>query len=885
MMLIAGNCQRNFETRPFQSYWNLLPNRYWIGPEYWANRLQDWQLKNGRVECINSRLPKRTLHLLNRYLSERSGSLKMQVNTGLATRSSKSGDQVFSGFLLGAGTESMDYRRRSLVHGVSGTGGGIIAAITSEGAIKLIDNENGREMQSVKPPDIPGVSIPESFIFTLELIPRGEKYNIVLSASDQVSNEEYIRLDTIIRREGNFGGNLALICSGGNYWFDSWNIQGSKIRMSEEHKLGPVIGTQYTLSDGTLKLTAQLPILSESDEQTVEMQIRNAGSGKWNTLASTQLRIPGYIACFKIAGWNHEIRHDYRIVYNLTDAKGIQRPYYYYGVIVQDPRNRDEIVLAAFTGNSNSHGNINRESFNFKDRLWFPHEDLTTYVAKHQPDLLFYSGDNVYEGRPTPPDFSSELNTKLDYFYKWYMFLWAHGGLTRNIPAVTLTDDHDVYHGNIWGASGARAPERPADGIYPDHYKGRHGHWQQDQGGYKLSPELVNMIQQTQVSHLPDPFDPSPVKQGIEVYYCNLTYGRISWAILEDRKFKSAPSGILPEYKVVNGFTQLKGVDGRRLDSPEASLLGDRQLSFLREWSADWQGVDMKVSLSQSIFANISTYPDTFSTDAQTPRLPVLPQGVIPRDYSKAKDMDSNGWPQTGRNKALDEIRKGFATMIGGDQHLGSVIHHGIDNWNDAGYSFCVPSIANLWPRRWFPPVPGENHQDGDPLYTGRYFDGFGNRVTVHAVSNPYESGIEPTALHDRAPGYGIVKFNKTTQEIKFECWPRYSDPEAYNAEQYPGWPVTFQMQDNYDRNAEFWLPPLLINGLNRSPVVQVINEITGEIIYTLRISAVQYQPGVFEEGTYTIQIGEPGTKNMKSLTGLISYRDKNQDEVLVEFE
>ncbi|MFC2098167.1 hypothetical protein ACFLSP_00345 [Bacteroidota bacterium] len=884
IIFVLSNCQGGSETKPFQSYWNLLPDRYWIGPEFWANRLQDWQLKNGRVECINADQPRRTLHMLNRYISTRPGSLHMNVNTGLIRKSGKSPDPAWSGFLIGAGSESMDYRRRSLVHGTYGRGGGLIAAISEEGQLLVLDNETGEEMYSVKPPGQPGETFPESCILTLELIPRGEQYNIIISASDPATNEEIIHLDTMMIREGNFGGNMALICNGGSFWFDSWNIEGSKIRVAEDHKLGPIIGTQYTLSDGVLNLSAQLPPLSESDDQVIEMQIRDAGSGNWNTLASSQIIIPGYIASFRISDWNYEIRHDYRIVYHLTDSKGLRRPYYYYGVIVQDPRDRDEIILAAFTGNSNSHGSIGRNSFDFADRLWFPHEDLTSYVAKHQPDMLFYSGDNVYEGRPTPPDLSSELNTGLDYLYKWYLFLWAHGELTRNIPAISIPDDHDVYHGNIWGASGEKAPRKPEAGIYPDHYKGFEGHWQQDQGGYKLSPELVNMIQQTQVSHLPDPFDPTPVNQGIGVYYCNINFGRISWAVLEDRKFKSAPSKILPEYRIVNGFSQIKGIDGRRFDTPDANLLGERQLAFLREWSADWKGVDMKVALSQSIFANLSTTPDTFRTDAQTSRLPVLPQGVIPKDYRKAKDMDSNGWPQTGRNKALDELRKGFATMIGGDQHLGSVIHHGIHEWEDAGFSFCVPSIANLWPRRWFPPSTGENHKEGSPLYTGRYFDGFWNRITVYAVSNPYVSGKEPALLHDRATGYGIIRLNKITQKVSFECWPRHCDPEAYNAEQYPGWPITFQMQDNYARKATGWLPPIVVSGLERPPVIQVINEVTGEIIYTLRVSSYSYQAKVFETGTYSITIGEPGTSLIKSLSGLISMDSREQESLLVSF-
>ena len=33
-------------------------------------------------------------------------------------------------------------------------------------------------------------------------------------------------------------------------------------------------------------------------------------------------------------------------------------------------------------------------------------------------------------------------------------------------------------------------------------------------------------------------------------------------------------------------------------------------------------------------------------------------------------DFDANGWPQTGRNRALRAMRKAFAFHIAGDQHL-----------------------------------------------------------------------------------------------------------------------------------------------------------------------------------------------------------------------
>lgn len=884
------SCTRLTQDKSFTSYWEQQPDRYWIGPEFWANRLQDWKIHNGRVECLNGNLPMRTLHMIDKCISEITGTIKMTVITGRVDDYPPMSESDWTGFLIGAGDLEMDYRARALIHKNHGNGGGIIAAINGKGYPVFIDNESGN---IIDPADYSGNPIPISQMqpvsLNLELLPRGNQYVLKVTASHINNPDESVSSNIMIEDPNRLTGNIALIANGGansngqSFWYTDWKVSGSKIITIREQQHGPVMGVLYTVSHNILKLTAQLAPVSVADEQEVSMEMVDKETGKWEEITTSQILLPGYIAQFRINQWNPGTDVPYRIKYNLRDEKGRLKAYYFHGTIVNDPVDKEEIVVAAFTGNSNSAG-MGTGLFDFRNHFWFPHADLVNQVTKHHPDLLVYTGDNVYEGRPTAPDFSSTDNTALDYLYKWYMFCWAHGILTRNIPAIVIPDDHDVYHGNLWGAGGVKAPEQPANGIYPDYYQGFEGHWQQDQGGYKLPPVLVNMIQRTQTSNLPDSYDPEPIEQDIGVYYCNLNYGRISFAILEDRKFKSAPGKILPEYKVINGFSRIPYISGRSLDSPEAVLLGDRQLKFLDEWASDWQKTDMKVAVSQTIFANLSTYPDTFITDAGTPQLQPLPVGVIPKDYKKARDMDSNGWPQTGRNRALEALRKGYAFMIGGDQHLGSVVHHGINEWEDAGYSFCVPSIANLWPRRWFPPEPGQNHQEGMPLYTGRYFDGFGNRITVMAVSNPYLSGNEPALLHDRAPGYGIIRLNKKNQQITMECWPRYADPEAPDAEQYPGWPVTINMDNNYGRQARAWLPPLQASGLDYPPVVQVIEEETSEIVYMIRSKGVSFQPKVFRTGTYTVTIGEPGTDKMKTINGIQARWNKEQEPILVEF-
>ena len=229
------------------------------------------------------------------------------------------------------------------------------------------------------------------------------------------------------------------------------------------------------------------------------------------------------------------------------------------------------------------------------------------------------------------------------------------------------------------------------------------------------------------------------------------------------------------------------------------------------------------------------------------------------------QDFDSNGWPQTGRNNALREIRKAFAFHIAGDQHLGSTIQYGIDEYRDAGFALCVPSVSNVWPRRWYPMDPSPNPIPGQPRYTGDYDDGFGNKVTVHAVSNPLHTGLKPARLYDRATGYGIVRFNRKKRDITIEVWPRLSDP-SNDGKQYPGWPVKVTQADNYSRKVHGYLPTVKTN--IKDPLVQVINEKDGEIVYTLRINGKEFDPMVFESGSYTLRVG-PTTDNMKTIKGI----------------
>lgn len=864
--------------------WSPDIQRYFLGEMFWGNRLQDWQIHQGRLECIGGNEPLRTVHILDHELSRRKDPFEISVRIGTLHREAM-GEDAIAGLLIGAGPYNLDYRGRSLVFGHTGKEGGIIAGINAKGEPVILDMENNLVPLVDNIPENTTYMVPDAgFTLVVKGIPAADQdeYQLTLQIiSAKVSVSTAIPASRL-------EGNIALIshhgndASGQSYWFDELKLKGSKFDFNSNRTIGPIVSTQHTLSRKVLRIKAQMMPVGETDPQEAYLQYKLKDQSEWKNQVIAPINPAGYVAVFTVEPWNDTKDYDYRVLYRMKNNQGIEQEYIYGGTIKRNPTDKEVITVAAFTGNNNTSWQSN--AFD-RTSIFFPHEDLAGHVAVHEPDFLFYSGDQLYEGSPSPPDRTGGKSSMLDYLYKWYLWCWAHRDLTRNTPSVCIPDDHDVFHGNLWGDGGSIPPQAPPGGVYPAYYRGGfESHWIQDQGGYRMGTDFVNMVERTQTSHLPDPHDPRPVKNKIGVYYTSVLYGGIDFAVLEDRKFKSPPGKILPDARIVNGFSQIENFDATRADKPEAILLGDRQLQFIKDWTADWKDVFMKVSLTQTIFADVCTYPDSFKTDAGTPRLQPLPQGVIPKDYSLAKDMDSNGWPQSGRDRALEELRKGFTFMIAGDQHLGSVVHHGIDEWEDAGVSFCVPSVANVWPRRWFPPRPGLNRDPEKPEYTGRYFDGFGNRITVFAVSNPYKSGIYPEELNDRAPGYGIVKLNKKDQTITIECWPRHIDPSQPGAEQYPGWPVLFNLEDNYGKKPVYWLPTLSINNLENPPVVQIINENTGEILYTVRAKTNMYNPKVFGYGLYTLRVGEPGTLNIREFKGLRTQTNAGSDTLEIAF-
>jgi hypothetical protein len=799
----------------FASRWTDLPDRIWIGEQFWSNPLQDWRIAGGRLECVNAALD-RNVHLLTRQLAERAGGFETRVRIGRAGGGKLSEGKGSAGFRIGIRGPLDDYRNALL------SSNGFDAGLSPTGLLL------GRGVFNSE-----GLLDRDSIELRLTATPEGAGYRIKLSAHDPESGRGLSSIEEQDLPAARLVGNLALVANfpgptagprpartaartADRYWFADWRVTGDKLVAHDDQAFGPILFAQYTLSGGVLKMTAQMPPLGEKDEPVVRLQIEK--DGEWRPVGEAKIEPRARTATFRSGDWDENRETSYRLVYTQQFTDGTSHNHEFTGVIRRDPVNQPVLTVADVSCNIHAA---------------FPNPLLTANMAKLNPDLIAFTGDQFYESSGGYGTQRSPLEPSIvDYLRKWYLHGWTWRELMRDRPSISIPDDHDVYQGNVWGEGGAARETT------------------QEAGGYELPAEWVSVVHRTQTSHHADAYDPTPVKQGLIPYYGPLTYGGVSFAILADRMFKTGPEGEVPPTGGRGDHVKDPDFDPKTADLPGLELLGEGQMKFLREWAADWRGAEMKAVVSQTIFTAMAT------THGQG------------RERLRA-DYDTNGWPQSQRNAALREIRKAFAVHLAGDQHLPAVIHYGIDDQADAGVAFAGPAVNVGYPRWFEPEKPGENRKPGAPEETGDFLDHFDNPMRVLAVANsPLEqrTGLLER-LHDKTSGIGLVRFDKANRKITIECWPYLADVSDVKA-QFPGWPVTIDVAENYGRKPAAHLPMLKIKG-RKDAVVQVINEQTKDVEYTLRITGDSFRAPVFDaDATYTLRVGEqPGPA--KSLAGV----------------
>ncbi len=747
--------------------------RTWIGPEYWTNPLMNWQLSEGRIECAHGGWVNE-LHALTHQLKPADGDFSMKVHLGSLERSGIPDNKtIFTGFKFAALGHRNDYRS-NILHNIADGFGAILqqerpvrAGIDTEGRL-VIDSHFSEPIFSEQDR--------ERLELQVDVQHANGKAKVTLKASSKSGKTG--QLEATLDRDS-LTGNIALAChpleiisrsrkddsdpDHPTFWFEDWSVSGNKFVYDASHRYDPILWTQYTTHQKVLKLMAFLVPMEESASDAVSLQTRRGNA--WRTIAQSAIDPLSRTATFRVENWDSSRDQDYRVIYDWTSPQGPETATWG-GRIRKDPTSQHTISLA---GLSCSNSEL------------FPYRFHEANLLAQDPDLVYFSGDQIYEpnggyGIVFAATEAEVPRAALNYLGKfWYLGL-SFRELLKDRPSVMMPDDHDVYSNDLWGKNGIAMP---GDGAANE---------MRCFGGYRMHPTWVDLVEHTQMGHHPDPDDATPIERALKARYTSLDVGGVSFALINDRKFKSAPGDVidlmeplfalrgernLPKLDTINEET----FDTTQLDRASLTLLGQRQLDFLEKWGQN--GAELRAVLSQSPYCQ--------------------PHHLMVADF------DSNGWPQSGRRRALETIRETGAVMIHGDLHFSTLVQQGIDDWEDAGWSFTLPAVNTATHRAWRPKTEPMNHQPGMPEYTGRFYDGWGNKITMWAAANPFSFLIEDNYrgdgratldyMRDGGLGYGIARFHKKEKSVTFESWPVYGSPNGVRSRpQHPGFPKTVEI-------------------------------------------------------------------------------------------
>lgn len=726
---------------------------WWLGPDLWANRLQDWCVRNGRITCVAPAGQRRvrTAALLTKRLN--GGPARLVVQTGTNTTGAG-----FSGFLVGTGESGTDYRRAALVLSASGQAGGMLCVYESDGRVRFREHTDESaptaygELPSTSSGPAPARFRGDKVKLTLAVAPEsGGRLTLTLTAVDVTTKA--LRSQAVLSGvdPARVKGGISLVSSGfpkpgATYWFSGLQTLDAGFDVFPERTMGPIAGVLFSLAGTTLKMTAQLmPMLPRAND-AVTLELRDPVTNAWVSRANAPVGA-GFTALLRVEGWDTSRGRDYRVVFSRGGT--------FEGSVPAEP-STGELRVVTLSCAKASHRPIDQATSSqprvageqalglYSSRnVWFPHEQLAAGISAQKPDLLVAMGDQIYENHPTAKDRAPA--PELDFLYKYLLWLWSFRDITRRTPCLVMVDDHDVFQGSIWGEGGIPLPAGATSSA----------------GGYANAPEWVNVVQRVQCGHNPDPVDPSPVAQDITVYFTTFTYGGVDFVLLEDRKFKTG--------------SDQKDPAGIPIATEALQLLGPRQEALLQQVVDSGTGRP-RVVLTQSLYGCLQTTGDG----------------------RPGKNPDSNGWPPAGRARALASITAMGAVMLSGDTHLAALVRH-----VDGPLQFSGPAGSASY-ARWFEPAAPLANPGALP-YTGDYVDGFGNRLQVLAVANPHVSqatwlGAGGTNdFGDRAlkeEGYGLLEVDMRNRRHIFQAWRWDVDPTAPGATPMPGWPYELSFDD-----------------------------------------------------------------------------------------
>ncbi len=154
----------------------------------------------------------------------------------------------------------------------------------------------------------------------------------------------------------------------GKFWFADWQAGGGKLAAHPERAFGPILFSQYTLSRGVLKMTAQMPPLGADDDATVRLEVQQAGN--WTQVAEAPIHPEARTATFRVDDWDADRDVPYRLLYTLKSTDGTSTVDQWTGTVRRDPADVDVLTVADVSCNGH---------------MAFPNAE---YVRQHGPGSI-----------------------------------------------------------------------------------------------------------------------------------------------------------------------------------------------------------------------------------------------------------------------------------------------------------------------------------------------------------------------------------------------------------------------------------------------------------------------------------------------------------------
>ena len=830
--------------------------RRWPGPDFFACNFEDWQIKDGGLHCL--------LPAINRYVYFLSGEIEGQAGRFEASFKARVNSlpsrprlRNYLGLRLGIKGKDGDYRQAAV------SGQGIDLGLSTDGLLFIGDLESvssTETQETIKSALKTGVE----FKITLALDSSG--YRLTFRLFEAQGGRLLDELEENGQESEKIKGGLALVASLpeatitapdlSSGQFNEIKFQGELLQLRPERQLGPVAFTLYAQSNKQLKLRAQLIPDSLEEKSLVAFDLKNGE--QWTRAAVEKVQPENSGVLFSIKDWRSQETVAFRLVILKENGQEADFPPFY-GQIAPEPQEAKEIRLAVLSEGSEND---------------YPYSRLVAELRKLNPDLLFLGGNQVF-GRPVGwwRERVTLTRLKREYLRQWILFGWAFSDLLKERPAILTPDARDYFQLKLWGDGGQTGLEEKAANPFEA----------QDKGGFLLPADFVQLVLTTQTSHLPE----SPASQlpgkSFRPYFCEVNYGPLSLAVLDDRMFKTPPASVYGPEQIRNGWPVNPALEiaTREAKARGASLHGHEQLAFMKRWAEGWSGqTEYKAALSQSLWACLETVPAGAAGDEALFKSPPPSPGEYPPSDEPAADFNSGGWPPTSREEAVKILRKALAVHLAGSGGPPASLKYGLDRYEEAGYALVPKTLTSTWLVRWLPAARTRVKGKTLPSPTGNFSDAFGNRLTVKAVANPEANSDQGSS--SLSSGFGLVRF-RPDGTIVFENRSVAPSTSGQEAGLLPGWPVVFSVLDNDGRRPAAYLPTLKFKGTDR-PLVQIVEESSREVIYSVRVRESEFRPPVFRAGNYTIRCGQPGTSSWRELKKISSLPASVKKVIVIDF-